>query len=60
MPSSRAVFKIGEFKDWGIPVRGVVGGGPWAGKDGRGRECLYAVMGQESNKADMFLLQINI
>lgn len=60
MPSSTAVSKIGEFKDWGIPVRAVVGGGPWAGKDGRGRECLYAVMGQESNKADMFVLQIAI
>ena len=52
--------KIGDFKDLGIPVRSVVGGGPWAGKDRSGQPCLYAVMGYESNRGDLIILQIDI
>ncbi len=52
--------KIGDFKDYGIPVRAAVGGGPWAGKDGQGRPCLYCVMGHESNGADIIVLQIDV
>lgn len=51
---------IGEFKDWGVPVRAAVGCGPWAGKDAEGRPCLYVVMGQESTKAGLFILQIDV
>lgn len=51
---------IGEFIDLGIPVHAPVGGGPWAGKDRAGRPCLYAVMGHESNLAELIVLQIDV
>jgi hypothetical protein len=51
---------IDAFQDYGIPVKAVVGGGPWAGRDGKGRPCLYAVMGHESNPADLIILQIDV
>lgn len=56
--ASLAMFS--RFRDWGVPVRAPVGGGPFVGRDGDGRTCLYTVMGQESNKADMFVLQVDI
>ncbi len=49
----------GSMREWGIPVRAPVGGGPYAGRDATGAPCLYAVMGQESSRADMFVLQID-
>lgn len=52
--------RLGEFQELGVPVKAVVGGGPWAGKDGKGVPCLYAVMGHESNPADLIILQIDI
>lgn len=53
-------MKYGTLQDWGVPVRAAMGSGPYAGRDARGQPCLYAVMGQESARDDLFVLLINI
>jgi hypothetical protein len=46
-------------RDIGIPVKTVMNGRLIVGGDGLGRECLYGVMAQNSDRNGTFLLQID-
>ena len=49
-----------EVREIGIPVRAARNGSLHAGVDENGKDCLYAMMQQESGKSSIFVLQIDI